>query len=92
MENRDAAKDHLNFRNDPEIKKQIGNEELLLSDKLIKVNRYGLSQERNIVVTNQCIYNFKKKSKKYLYNIIYLINYRHEKKNSSENNIRNNCK
>ena len=41
----------------------IGNDELLLSDKIIKINRYGLSQERNILVTNQNIYNLKKKSK-----------------------------
>ena len=63
MDNGNVSKDHLNLRNDPEIKKEIGNEELLLSDKLIKINRYGLSQERNIIVTNQNIYNLKKKSK-----------------------------
>ena len=63
MDNGNASKDHLNLRNDQEIKKAIGNEELLLSDKLIKINRYGLSQERNIIVTNQNIYNLKKKSK-----------------------------
>jgi hypothetical protein len=63
MENGNESKDHLNFRNDPGIKAEIGNEELLLSDKLIKINRYGLSQERNIIITNQSIYNLKKKSK-----------------------------
>ena len=67
MDNGNVSKDHLNLRNDPEIKKEIGNEELLLSDKLIKINRYGLSQERNIIITNQNIYNLKKKSKYYLY-------------------------
>ena len=59
----DPQKDHLNFRNDKDIKATIKNEELLLSDKVIKINRYGLSQERNILVTNLNIYNLKKKSK-----------------------------
>ena len=63
MEDESSSKDHLNFRNDKEIKGIIGSDELLLSDKLIKINRYGLSQERNILVTNQNIYNLKKKSK-----------------------------
>ena len=58
-----VSKDHLNFRNDKNIIQIIGNDELLLSDKIIKINRYGLSQERNILVTNQNIYNLKKKSK-----------------------------
>ena len=63
MEDDNTSKDHLNFINDKGIKKIIGNDELLLSDKIIKINRYGLSQERYILVTNQNIYNLKKKSK-----------------------------
>ena len=63
MEDKSSSKDHLNFRNDKDIKSLIGNEELLLSDKIIKINRYGLSQERNILITNQSIYNLKKKGK-----------------------------
>lgn len=59
----EANKDHLNFKNDNDILKQIKDEILLLSDKIIKVNRFGLSQERNIVITNKSIYNLKKKSK-----------------------------
>ena len=59
----EADKDHLNFKNDSDILKQIKDEILLLSDKIIKVNRFGLSQERNIVITNKSIYNLKKKSK-----------------------------
>ncbi len=58
----EADKDHLNFKKDNDILKQIKDEILLLSDKIIKVNRYGLSQERNIVITNKSIYNLKKKS------------------------------
>ena len=37
-------KDHLNFKNEKHLKSIIGEEELLLSDKIIKINRYGLSQ------------------------------------------------
>ena len=59
----EADKDHLNLKNDSDILKIIKDEILLLSDKIIKVNRYGLSQERNIVITNKSIYNLKKKSK-----------------------------
>jgi hypothetical protein len=61
-------KDYLNFKNDSVLPSIIGEEELLLSDKLIKINRYGLSQERNILVTNKAIYNLKKKSKLIYYN------------------------
>ena len=63
MEDDIEAKDHLHFRNDKDIEKIIGDEKLLLSDKIVKINRYGLSQERNIVVTNESIYNLKKKGK-----------------------------
>ena len=55
-------KDHLNYKNDNDILKQIKDEILLLSDKIIKVNRYGMAQERNIVITNKNIYNLKNKS------------------------------
>jgi hypothetical protein len=58
----EANKDHLNYKNDNDILKQIKDEILLLSDKIIKVNRYGMAQERNIVITNKSIYNLKKKS------------------------------
>ena len=58
----EANKDHLNYKNDNDILKQIKDEILLLSDKIIKINRYGMAQERNIVITNKSIYNLKKKS------------------------------
>ena len=61
MEDDKTSKDHLNFINDKEIKKIIGEDELLLSDKLVKINRFGLCQERIILVTNHNIYNLKKK-------------------------------
>ena len=61
-------KDHLNFKKESVLKSIIGEEELLFSDKLIKINRYGLSQERNILITNKAIYNLKKKSNFIYYN------------------------
>jgi uncharacterized protein (UPF0216 family) len=67
-------KDHLNFRNEKHLKSIIGEEELLLSDKIIKINRYGLSQERNILITSNAIYNLKKKSN-YILFIINIFNY-----------------
>jgi type IV secretory pathway VirB6-like protein len=68
------VKDYLNFANEPDIKKAVKNETILFTDKIIKINRYGVSQERNIIITNWGIYNLKKKCKKYnfyLYKIIY---------------------
>ena len=63
------VKDYLNFANEADIKKAVKNETILFTDKIIKINRYGMSQERNILITNWGIYNLKKKCKKY--NIIY---------------------
>jgi len=64
MEDEFANLDHLKFREDKEIKNVLRDDnKILLSDKVIKINRYGLSQERNIIVTQQNIYNLKKKSK-----------------------------
>lgn len=63
MEKQNSA-DYLNFKSEKAIKKEIGTEVLLFSDKLIKINRYNMSQERNIVITDKAIYNFKKRSLK----------------------------
>jgi hypothetical protein len=62
MDGEIEIKDHLKFKNDKEIRAIIKDEVLLLSDKIMKINRYGLTQERNIVITNLNIYNLKKKS------------------------------
>ena len=85
-------KDYLNFRKENTLPSIIGEEELLFSDKLIKINRYGLSQERNILITNKAIYNLKKKS--YLYIIIksIILYFSFKKKNSLKYYIRNNSK
>ena len=55
------SRDYLNFKNEKDLSSIIGDEELLFSDKVIKINRYSLSQERNIIITNKAIYNLKKK-------------------------------
>ena len=65
-----TVKDYLNFANESDIKKIVKGEKILFTDKIIKINRYGMSQERNILITNWGIYNLKKKCKKY--NIINL--------------------
>ena len=65
-----TVKDYLNFANESDIKKIVKGETILFKDKIIKINRYGMSQERNILITNWGIYNLKKKCKKY--NIINL--------------------
>jgi uncharacterized protein (UPF0216 family) len=57
------SRDYLNFKNEKGLSSIIGDEELLFSDKVIKINRYSLSQERNIIITNKAIYNLKKKCK-----------------------------
>ena len=54
-------KDYLNFSKDKSLTKIIKDEELLFTDKINKINRYGLTQERNILITNKAIYNLKKK-------------------------------
>lgn len=56
-------RDYLNFANDKSLAKLIGKEQLLFTDKINKINRYGLTQERNILITDKAIYNLKKKSK-----------------------------
>ena len=53
-------RDYLKFEGEKSLKKLIGDEVLLFTDK---INRYGLTQERNILITDKAIYNLKKKSK-----------------------------
>ena len=57
-------RDYLKFEGEKYLKKIIGEEVLLFTDKINKINRYGLTQERNILITDKAIYNLKKKSKK----------------------------
>ena len=55
-------KDYLNFRGLKEIKKIIGNEDILFSDKIVKLDKYNMAKERNLIITNSKIYNLNKKS------------------------------
>ena len=55
--------DYLGFANDKAIVKIINGEKILFSDKIIKINRYNMYQERIIVITDKAIYNIKKKCK-----------------------------
>ena len=91
MENVSGNKDYLHFKSESSLKKLIGDEELLFSDKIIKINRYGLSQERNIIITNKAIYNLKKKGNKNIfYKIIIFYNYSFKKTYSFKYYIRDN--
>ena len=57
--------DFLNYSNDDYIKKKVTKDEIIeFTDKIIKINKYGLKQERNIIITNKGIYNLKKKENK----------------------------
>ena len=56
-------RDYLQFAEEKSLSKIIGNEKVLFTDKINKINRYGLTQERNILITNKAIYNLKKKGK-----------------------------
>jgi len=56
-----SVRDYLNFGKEQSLSKIIKNEKLLFTDKINKINRYGLTQERNIIITENAIYNLKKK-------------------------------
>ena len=58
--------DNLNYEEEEEIKKAIGDEIIFFSDKILKI-RQGLfksHQERSLVITDQAIYNIKGKKVK----------------------------
>ena len=56
-----TKRDYLNFAKEKSLSNIIKDEEVLFTDKINKINRYGLTQERNILITNKAIYNLKKK-------------------------------
>lgn len=71
--------DFLQYANDKDIKKLIRDgknlfflETLLYSDKITKINHYGMSQERHILITNKAVYNLKKKELKRRIEIQYI--------------------
>jgi serum/glucocorticoid-regulated kinase 2 len=64
MEN-DSSNNFSDIYAKKEIKKLLKvDETILLFEKLLKINHYGMHQERNMLITNQCIYNLKKFSMK----------------------------
>ena len=59
----DAIKvnDSLNWAQDKEILSIIKDEKLYFSGVITKINHYGMSQERSIILTDKALYNMKKK-------------------------------
>ena len=57
------VRDYLQFAEEKSLTKIIKDEKVLFTDKINKINIYGLTQERNILITNKAIYNLKKKGK-----------------------------
>ena len=57
----DKKNDHLNFEKDDEIRKIITNEKFLFSDFISKKNKFGFNQSRNLVLTDNALYNLKGK-------------------------------
>jgi hypothetical protein len=56
--------DEKSLINNKDVLNAMGNDDkILLCKKVIKINRYGLSQERFLIITEKNIYNFKKTSK-----------------------------
>ena len=53
--------DNLKFQDNPNIKNKIGEEQIYFSDKIQKktVEIFSKTQDRNFVVTDLAIYNFK---------------------------------
>ena len=53
--------DKLNIEENSVIKEKIGDENIYFSDKIIKINTsiFTKKQERNFIITDQAIYNFK---------------------------------
>ena len=53
--------DKLNFEENSSIKEKIGDENIYFSDKVSKINTsfFTKTQERNFLITDQAIYNFK---------------------------------
>ena len=53
--------DCLSYSKDHHIQKNIlRGEKIQFSDKIIKINKYGFKQERNIIITESAVYNLRK--------------------------------
>ena len=60
--------DYLKYSDSKEIEEIIGNELILYSDRVIKLNKYNMSREVDFILTDDKIYILKKKSKLALLN------------------------
>ena len=56
--------DFLGWCTDKDILKSIGDEILYFSNKVFKYNSFNMKQERNLILTNKCLYNFQNKKVK----------------------------
>ena len=53
--------DIFNWSEDKDILKIIKGEKIYFTDYITKINHYGMSQERSIILTDKALYNMKKK-------------------------------
>ena len=69
--------DMLNWANDKEILSILKGETLYYCDSITKINHYGMSQERSIILTDKGLYNMKKRTfrRKMPYNLIRGVTY-----------------
>ena len=67
MEDYVEFKDYLCFAHEPDIRLLINEEQLLFSDKLKILYLFNFPIERNLIVTNNALYNLDNKGKN-LYN------------------------
>ncbi len=51
--------DTLNYKDNPEIKSIINNENLYFSGKITKIRDWRWNHERNFIITDKAIYNLK---------------------------------
>ena len=56
--------DFLGWALDKDVLKVIGDETLYYSGKVQKINSFSIKQERNLVLTDKCLYNFHNKKVK----------------------------
>ena len=53
--------DYLYWSNDNEILKIIGKEKIYFSNKVSKFSSFSIKQDRNLILTDKCLYNFQNK-------------------------------
>ena len=56
--------DNVNYTNDKDIKKIIGEEKIYFADWVKKINHFGMNQDRVLIITDSALYNTKGKSLK----------------------------